>query len=142
MTDIKKAIELLNKKGATLAAVSGCETYVSHKRGVSPILDKIDGEPDFFEGACVADKVIGKAAAMLLAGHGVKAIHAVIISRKACDYLQDKPVSVSFETKVPFIVNRSGTGMCPMEQVTAELDDAAAAETKIRRRLAELAGGK
>lgn len=65
MTRTEKAKSLLND-GVTFAAVSEKGIYTSQKRGVAPIIEKIDENPDFFKGASVADRVIGKAAAMLL----------------------------------------------------------------------------
>ena len=133
MTDIEKAKALLKEKNATLVAVSKYKIYISHERGVAPILNMIDESPHFFCGDSVADKVIGKAAAMLLTKYGVKEIHAVLVSERALEYLEDKAVTITYDTAVDHIINRDKTAMCPMEKCVLETNDEDEAEALIRR---------
>lgn len=132
MTDIEKAKSILETESATLVAVNKAEIYISHERGVAPILNKIDKNPQFFRGASVADKVIGKAAAMLLVKYGVREIHAILVSEKALDYLKGKPTKITYSTAVDHIINRDRTDMCPMEKCVLSTDDENEAETLIR----------
>lgn len=69
------------------------------------------------------DKVIGKAAAMLMVYGGVKKIHALIISEHALQILQAHNISISYDTLVPYIINRKKDGMCPMEQAVLSIQD-------------------
>lgn len=133
MNNIEKATSLLKEEKATLVAVNKDEVHISHSRGVAPILNIIDENPQFLNGASIADKVIGKAAAMLLVRYGVAEIHAVLISKKALDYLKDKSVTVTYETAVVHIINRDKTDMCPMEKCVLDLNDELEAEALIRR---------
>ncbi len=132
MTDIQRAISLIEKENATLVAVHKDEIYISHERGVAPILNKIDENPQFFRGASVADKVIGKAAAMLLVKYGVAEIHAVLVSERALDYLKGKPTKITYGTAVDHIINRDKTDMCPMEKCVLNTEDEGEAEALIR----------
>lgn len=138
MTSIEKAKSLLKEENATLVAVNGDEVYVSHSRGVAPILDKIDEDPEFFNGASVADKVIGKAAAMLLARYGVAEIHAAVVSKKALDYIRNNAIKITYDTAVDYIINRDKTDMCPMERCVLDTYDEDEAEALIRRTLQNL----
>ena len=61
MNSLQKAKEILIKENATLVAINNGEIYISRSRGVAPIIEKIDENPSFWNGASVADKVIGKA---------------------------------------------------------------------------------
>ena len=133
MNDIQKAKRLLNDEKATLVAVNNGECYISHNRGVTPILSLIDEKPQLLRGASVADKVIGKAAAMLLAKYGVKEIHAVLVSERALGYLKNKEIRITYDTAVDHIINRDKTDMCPMEKCVLETDDEGEAEALIRR---------
>lgn len=133
MTSIEKAKTLLKEKNATLVAVNGDNVYISYNRGVSPILDKIDENSEFFNGASVADKVIGKAAAMLLARYGVAEIHAAVVSEKALDYIRSKATKITYDTAVDYIINRDKTDMCPMEKCVLDAYDEDEAEALIRR---------
>ena len=96
MTATEKAKALLTDN-VTFAAVSEKGEYTSEKRGVAPILEKIDDDPDFFRSAAVADRVIGKAAAMLLEKYGVSEIFAAVTSRHAKAYLDDKSVIFTYD---------------------------------------------
>lgn len=132
MNNIGQARKLLKEENATLVAVKNNEIYISHNRGVAPILDKIDLNPQFFKGASVADKVIGKAAAMLLHKYGTAEIHAVLVSKNALTYLKNKSVTLTYDTAVDYIINRDKTDMCPMEKCVLNVDDEDEAEKLIR----------
>ena len=68
-------------------------------------------------GAKVADKVIGKGAAAMLALGGVSEVWTDVISEPACELLEKCGVELSYDEKVPFIINRTRTGRCPLETV-------------------------
>jgi len=136
----EKAKNLL-KDNVTFAAVSDKGTYMSEKRGVAPILEKIDDDPEFLKGASVADRVIGKAAAMLLYKYGVAEIYAQVTSEYAAAYLSDKRVNFAYDKKAAYIVNRSGTDMCPMEKAVLDIDDADEGEVRIRNKIKSMMKG-
>lgn len=106
--------------------------YTSEKRGVAPIIEKIDTDPDFFKGASAADRVIGKAAAMLLEKYGVSEIYAKVTSKYAVAYLNDKKTVLTYDIKVNHIINRSGADMCPMEKAVLNVNNADEGEKLIR----------
>ena len=104
---------------------------------MAPILSLIESGTDL-RGASAADKVIGKAAAMLLVLAGVEHIYGAVMSRMAAEYLETRGVSYSFGELCDRIINRSGDGFCPMELAVADIDDPAQAPEVIRNRLDEL----
>lgn len=138
MTDIEKAKELLSQGGYTFVAVKNGVCRTSEKRGVAPIIELIDTEPDFLNGASVADKVIGKAAAMLLTAYGVKTIFTPLTSDKAVNYIVLKSTELEYNEKVEYIINRDGTDMCPMEKTVLSTDNEQEAERLIRNKIKEL----
>lgn len=73
------------------------------------------GTRGLLRGAFVADKVVGKAAAALLALGGVEEVFADVISRPALDLLEKNAVGAGYRLCVPHIVNRTHTGRCPLE---------------------------
>lgn len=125
----------------TFAAVSENEIYTSEKRGVAPILEKIDADPEFFNGASVADRVIGKAAAMLLEKYGVEEIYAQVTSEYAIAYINDKNVGFTYDKRVDHIINRAGTDMCPMEKTVLHISDADEGEKLIRNKIKSMMKG-
>lgn len=139
MTATEKAKALLTDN-VTFAAVSEKGEYTSEKRGVAPILEKIDNDPDFFSSASVADRVIGKAAAMLLEKYGVSEIFASVTSRHAKAYLDDKSVIFTYDKLVDCIINRQGTDMCPMEKSVLDTNDPVEGEKLIREKITAMRG--
>lgn len=140
MKETEKAKNLLNDK-ITFAAVGEKGIYTSEKRGVAPILEKIDTDPEFFKGASVADRVIGKAAAMLLCKYGVSEIYARVTSEYAIAYLSDKKTVLTYDKKADHIINRSGTDMCPMEKAVLDVNDADEGEKLIRNKIKSMMKG-
>lgn len=132
MNSLEKAIDFLKKENATLVAINKDEIYISYARGVAPIIEKIDENPSFFCGASVADKVIGKAAAMLLSKYKIKELHTSLISEIALEYFEKTPISVTYDNLVPNIINRDKTDICPMEKCVLSTNDENEAEKLIR----------
>ena len=65
-----------------------------------------------------------------------------MMSRAAVEVLSAHGILSSYDTTVETIVNREGTGACPMEQAVRELDQPEAALEAVKRTLAELAKRK
>lgn len=114
---VGKAKDLLEKSEGVVCVVvdSTKDAHFATHRGVKPLVDWLRNTPKVLKGGFVADKVIGKAAAMLMVYGGVKEVYGGIISESAAQFLQDSGVPFTAGKKVPFIVNRDNTGMCPME---------------------------
>lgn len=137
MTDLEKAKKILKSGNYTCVLCKGEQIYTSDKRGVAPLLEFIDNGTDL-RGFSAADKVIGKAAAMLFCHVGVAEVHTDVISKSAADYFSVKGVPFTYRKLTDYIINRNGDGICPMEQVTADIFDTEEAIRAIKKRLAEL----
>lgn len=85
-------------------------------RGISDLYRLLREEPVFLHEAHVADKVVGKAAATLLALAAVGGIYADVISRPAFGLLESAGIQTIYGKIVPHIINRAGTGLCPLEK--------------------------
>lgn len=94
-------------------------------RGVSDLYRILTEEPSILRGAFVADKVIGKGAAALMIAGGVRWVHAGVISSPALSLFRSADVLVSYDDEVPNIINRAGTGICPVESLCADCQTAA-----------------
>lgn len=135
MVSMDKTRQLLDKTRSSCAAMREDMTYTSDKKGIAPILDPLKETPSFFEGAYVADKVIGKSAAILLVKAKIRELYAVVISDYAAELLERHQIPFSYGTRVPFISNRTGTGMCAMEQSVLGTDDIEAGYEILDRKL-------
>lgn len=98
----------------------------SDKRGVAPMVDFIREGRDL-TGYSAADRVVGKAAAVLFIKAGVKEIHAMTLSESARDLLAAHGVKATRETLTDRIMNRAGDGPCPMESAVSGTNDIAEA---------------
>jgi hypothetical protein len=105
-------------------------------RGIGPVLKLYD--EGSLKGAFVVDKIIGKAAAMIMTEGGVKQCYGLTMSRAAYDWLAGHGVKADYRECVDVIINRAGDGMCPMEETVLDLDDAKEGIEALRRKRAEL----
>jgi len=94
----------------------------SDEHGILPPLRWLREDRDILCGAEVADKVIGRAAALLFAYGGVRSVWAARMSEAARDFLRAAGIAFDYNELVPAILNRDGTGLCPMEQKAMGLD--------------------
>jgi len=66
---------------------------------------------------------IGKLAGSLLAVGGVKAIYADVMSEYAIPVMDQFNIEYEYKTKVPYIINKDKTGMCPMENKFKDVEN-------------------
>ena len=139
MTDIEIAKELLARPGMTCVLCRGDAVYTSEKTGIAPMLGFLaDGTE--LAGFSAADKIVGKAAAMLFVRAGVREVYGEVMSRAALPVLEKYGIPASFGTLTDSISNRAGNGICPMEETVAGIDSPAEAEAALRAKLARLRG--
>ena len=131
------AVDMLKTGNYTLTLMHNDFTYTSEERGVKPLLSLIE-ERGKVDGAVAADKVIGKAAAMLYVKLGVSEVYADVISTPAIAVLKDAGISVAFALETEAIRNRRGDGFCPMESAVMNISDADDAITAIYETLKRL----
>lgn len=118
---MEKIIDLLHSGGYSCVIGNGAEIRTFTQRGVADLYDLFQQEPSFMEGACIADKVIGKAAAGLMVLGGIRRVYADVISQPALTLLHDANVEVTYIRLVPFIENRDKSGWCPLETACHEI---------------------
>lgn len=127
LTDsLKKAINKLQDGECALVVINGEQEISSALTGLTPLIDIVKNTPQILRGAFVADKIVGKAAALLLSFTGVRAVYAGILSDCAVPVLEGAGISYYYNKKVPFIKNRAGNDTCPMEKRVQDIDDPAA----------------
>ena len=135
--ELSEVKRLLREGDFTCVVVKGDNVFTSKERGVKPLISLLDADAEL-SGALAADKVVGKAAAMLYLLLNIKKLYASVISELALDTLTEAGIEVSYETLVPMIRNRTNTGFCPMEQATKDIDDPNEALNAIRKTIVEL----
>ena len=91
------------------------------------------------KGFAAADRIIGKASAMLFVVAGVGAAYAPVVSEQALATFARFGIECAFDSTTDIIMNSAGTGPCPMAQAVKDIDDPAEALAAIRQTVASLA---
>ena len=132
-----RAVRLLHSGSYTCVLCDKNRVLTSRQNGIAPLLCRIeDGEN--LTGTVCADKIIGKAAALLMIFSGIRAVHGEVMSRTAKALLEQAGIAVSCDALTDFIINRKGDGPCPMEKAVADVNDPAQAPAVLRATLNKL----
>ncbi len=137
---LQTAIGLLHAEDLTCVICGREDTLKFRLRGIRPMTDTLRDRPDVLQGAYIADRIIGKAAAMLAVAGGAKAVYGEVMSEAGLQMLQDHGVTAQYGTLTSAIRNRENTGLCPMEQTVQAIDDPQAALPALLQTLARLSG--
>ncbi len=124
-----------------LAFVLVCEGHViasGQERGVATLLAAVDRLGADVCGASLADKVVGKAVALIVAHTGIVAVDARLASDTALSFLRARGIPIHCDQSVPQILNRRGDGPCPMEKLTQAHDDPAEGMARLREFVASM----
>lgn len=135
--DLSRAKETLKDGDNTLVLCLNDRMHVSTERGIKPLLAAVNADEDW-RGACAADKIVGKAAAMLYVLLDVRAVYAEVMSNRAKDILGRYHIEACCDTLTEQIVNRQGTGLCPMEEAVRAIDDPRSVPTALKRKIDEM----
>jgi len=123
MKDIDIAKELLHsQKFAIVIVKEGEVIFSSRDRGIKPMYTAVNEILDQLKGASIADRVIGKAAAMLCVHAGIEELYTKLISENAIKALEGTSIKYKYDETTPYIKNRDKTGMCPVETLSQKVD--------------------
>lgn len=135
---LNKADTILRDQNASLVIIgSDGEYYIGTRRGVADMYMVFSERPEFLVGAAIADKVVGKGAAALMVLGRILALRTAVISKSAYTLLNNAGIHVEAASVVDNIINRAGTGICPVEALTANCVTADECLPKIRNFLAK-----
>lgn len=126
-----------NEHGEFVAPNGGGAFFTSKERGIRPLIGFIDSGTDF-GGSVVADKIVGKASALLHVLLKTEEIYAEVMSCSALEILKNRGIKAYFGTLTDGIRNRTNTGPCPMEAAVAETDDPTEALKILRETVAKM----
>lgn len=124
MTDLERAIEMYHSGAYAFVLVKDDQIIATGTReGVGELLDAIAGLPDAVRGASLADKIVGKAVAMIAIYAGIAEIYTPLGSESAVQVLAQHRIPFHAQRTVPLIHNKHNDGACPMERLTMPLTD-------------------
>ncbi|MEG1242667.1 MAG: ECF transporter S component [Oscillospiraceae bacterium] len=141
----EKAMEILKNQGSALENGSSCLViknkeivYSGEGRGVKPLIELYENHPELLSDAFVIDKIIGRAAAVILILGGAKKAFGEVMSDGAIELLQKNGITAQFDKRVDTILNRAGNGMCPLEKASLDCEDYAQCYENIKKTISEL----
>lgn len=130
----KQLLQLLNENNLSLV-VSNDDSISTYSRSrVDDLMDLNTNEPERLKGAVVADKRIGNAAAVLLAYGGVREVHTNYITHHGREILEKAGVRYFAADEAEMILNRDGSGQCPMDASLNDVLDPAEGYAVLRQK--------
>ena len=121
LEEAKKILE--EQKASCVIAKPTGEILISNDIGIKPLMVELRQDKQAFVGASIADKVIGKAAALLGILGGARAMYGEVMSEAACETLKANGILYEYAMKVAYIENRTKTGKCPMEETVWKINE-------------------
>jgi len=133
MQDLAIAKKRLKDKNLTLCIAKNNKIiFETSSNGISGFLKAIENLQQNLEGASIADKIVGNAAALLCAYAKAKAVYATLLSKKAQQTLKKHGIYYEYDGLAKEILNIKKTGPCPFETLTAKISNPKDAYEKIK----------
>jgi hypothetical protein len=133
MSDLEIAKRMLIEEGFSLVIVkSKIVIHAAREYGVIGLMQAIETHGAELAGSAVADKVVGKAAAMLCRYAKIAEVYADVISKKGLNTLREKEIRVEYRELVPEILNRRRNDACPFEKLVSSCIDEKECYEKIK----------
>jgi len=122
--DLEIAKKHLASDDKTLVLAKNGEVIASSSRqGIVDLVRFAEALGDELIGASIADKVVGKAVALLVRYAGIIAVYAVTMSQSAEATLEGTGIKYGYGKLIPMIMNKAGDDLCPMEKLSLSYDD-------------------
>jgi len=143
MNDLDIAKSRLRQNGLTLTIVKeGAVLFETGSHRISGFLGAIEQLGGKLEGASVADRVVGKAIALLCVYAGIRHVYAEVLSRKAKAVLEENGIPCQLKELVDTILDLSRSGVCPFEKAAADISDPEKAYASFKALLQSFKSGK
>ncbi len=117
----KEINQIKNSVFTCIVEYKGEVVFSSKDKGVKPLMDFI-GLNASYSPITIKDKIIGKGAMVLAIKCQAHKVITPIISEKALALANQHALNVVYEKVVPYIMNRTGTGACPIESAVDRVD--------------------
>jgi len=133
MRDIDIAKQTLKRENLSLVIVKdGKVIFKSNLHGIVGLLQAINSLGKQLNLTSVADKVVGRAAALLMVYSRISDVYATIISKDGLMILRKNGIKAEYDNLVPRIMNRRGDDICPFEKISSTARSPEEAYIKLR----------
>ena len=124
MQDLEIAKNELYSKQLTLSIVKDNRVlFQTDSHRISGFIRAIDTLGKGLNGASVADRVAGKALALLCIYAGIREVYAEVLSKQAQALFQENKLSCQYGQLVDNVLDLNKTGVCPFEKAASEISD-------------------
>jgi hypothetical protein len=124
MNNLEIAKHMLHKKELTLAIVKNGEVlFETRSHRISGFLGAIEQLGDDLEGTSLADRVVGKAIALLCVYTKTKEVYAEVLSKKAKTLFEQNGVHHEWKELVNNVLDLNKSGVCPFEKAAESISD-------------------
>ncbi len=124
MRILDEYVKRLDELGLSLMVHDGDEVlFRSASKGVRPHLEAIDALGTRLRGTTMVDKIVGRAAALLILYSGAAEVHAGVINPGGRKLIEDAGVRLSFDKEIDHIKTIDGRIYCPFEAMVQGIDD-------------------
>lgn len=107
---------LIQKKASLVVAYADGQIKEYYQNRIKDLISILKQNEQALQGSKVADKVVGKVAASIMAVAGIQELYADTISKLAIPVLENARIKYYCNNIVEYIKNNDKTGMCPMEE--------------------------
>jgi hypothetical protein len=137
---LSRYLAMLEDSGQNLLMFRDGEViFSSGSRGVAPLVEAVDAfGREGLMGVVTADRIVGRAAALLNVYMGAVEVHALLISAGAEEVLGENGVGFVFREETDAIKMWDGVVFCPFERLVQGVSDPEEAYLMIRAKLSDL----
>lgn len=140
---LRKAVAILEEQHVSCVIYrEENDIRLSEGIGIKPLMVELRKNKNAFEGCVIADKVIGKAAALMVVLGKADGVYGKVMSETAKQVLEQNGIYYEYAESVPFIENRTKTGCCPMEETVLTIDEPGLAFDELEKTIAKLMAQK
>ncbi|MCL2089135.1 MAG: DUF1893 domain-containing protein [Oscillospiraceae bacterium] len=122
MENIERARAIFAQNDYTIVLCKDDKTYTGTKPGVACLMEFVKSGTDL-AGFSAADKVVGKAAALSFVFLSVDEVYSPLMSRQAIGVFDRHNIAYTYDKLIDSVLNRTKTGLCPMETAVSEISD-------------------
>ncbi|MEM0253930.1 MAG: DUF1893 domain-containing protein [Candidatus Bathyarchaeia archaeon] len=136
LNDLEVAKAKLLSSNLNLVIVKeGRIIFESRRRGILGFIEAIDSLGPSLKGTTVADRIVGRAIALLCLYAGVGSLYALTLSREGKEVLEQSGIYYTWEHMVDNILSPDGMDICPFEKISQGINNPVEAYKKFREML-------
>ncbi|MCK9443709.1 MAG: DUF1893 domain-containing protein [Tissierellaceae bacterium] len=124
MNDIDIAKKILVEENLGIVVVKeGKEIFRSTDRGIGPMYTLATEMREESYKSSIADKIIGRGAALLCGYLGIEELYGKLISESGISALEHYNIPYFMDNSCPYIMNREKTDHCPIEKLSQDVEE-------------------